>query len=890
MDLGINVEISKENYLLLSNTVNDLICIVNLNLEIEFINEKIYLKLLGYSTEDLIGKNISHFIDIKDLNKMQEILKKLDYDAEKIVDIQYNHKDGNKVWLEVKIKLLEDKKRGKRVLLISKDISEKKLTELTLKGTEEKYQSIIKNIKEGYYEVDLKGNFTYANNALCKFIGYSKDELLKENYIITTEEKTRDLVFKTFNKVFKTEIQQNIFQFPVIRRNGEKAVFETSVYLKYNSKGRKIGFYGIVRDITERKKEEDLEEKFKIELTQKVRLRTKELEESQEKYSNLFQHSNDGIFLHDLEGKIIDVNQKVLDHFGYPKAEILSLNITQLHPISELVESKKAFEEISKKGFVRFEINFKKKNGEVFPAEVSSSLFTIGGESFIQGEVRDITIRKQAEQNLKVSEEKYRNMINNLDLGFYQVSWEGDLLNYNPAFGYLLGFGPTEDLSKINVKQFWQNPSERDIYLKKLEEERFVKNYVVHSRKKDGQNIVLHLNSHLIDSQPIKIQGVISDITEKYELEQKVKESESRYRNLFESVPFAIALIDQKGRIIYCNPPTEKLLGFRIEELIGNKFRNLAAIQPDYLPMMLERFQKLLKGEIIPPFDAKFNKKNGDLVWINYQTTLVKLGENFLVQAILHDITDRKRADLLVQEEIQKLKELDQIRKDLISRVSHELKTPLVSVCGASELLLDLFKDEINEESKELIQMIEKGGSRLKYLVDNLLDITRIEYDKFELIKELTNLSEIIQDCANEMMYLIKRRKLDLKLELPNELFINLDKIRIEQVVLNLLSNAIKNTPPKGKILIKLYRKGNWAEFFVNDTGIGLTREEMDRIFTRFGKIERYGEGLEFIDIQGSGLGLYISKEIIDLHKGQIWAESAGRDKGSTFIIKLPFS
>ena len=355
-------------------------------------------------------------------------------------------------------------------------------------------------------------------------------------------------------------------------------------------------------------------------------------------------------------------------------------------------------------------------------------------------------------------------------------------------------------------------------------------------------------------------------------------------------MPFAIALIDQKGIIIYCNPATEKLLGYNIEELIGHEYRNLVAIQPDYLPMMLERFKKLLKGEVLPPFDAEFYKKNGDLVWINYQTTLVKLGENFLVQAILHDITDRKRADLLVQEEIQKLKELDQIRKDLISRVSHELKTPLVSVCGASELLLELFKDEINEESKELIKMIEKGGSRLKYLVDNLLDITRIEYDKFELITDLTNLSDLIQDCAKEMMYLIKRRKLDLKLELPNELIINIDKVRIEQVVLNLLSNAIKNTPPNGKILIKLYRKGKWAEFFVNDTGIGLTREEMDRIFTRFGKIERYGEGLEFIDIQGSGLGLYISKEIIDLHKGQIWAESAGRDKGSTFIIKLPFS
>jgi len=893
MDLGIDMEISKENYLLLSNTVNDLICIINLNLEIEFVNEKNYVKLLGYSNEDLIGKNINHFIDIKDINKIQEILKKIDYTDEKIVDIQIYHKDGKKVWFEVKIKLLEDRKKGKRVLLISKDISEKKLTELTLKDSEEKYQSIIKNIKEGYYEVDLKGNFAHVNNALCKFLGYSKEELLKENYIITTEEKTRDLVFKTFNKVFKTEIQQNIFQFPVIRKNGEKAFFETSVYLKYNSKGRKIGFYGIVRDITERKKEEDLEKKFKIELAQKVRLRTKELEESQEKYSNLFQHSNDGIFLHDLEGNIRDVNQKVLDYFGYTKAEILSLNIAQLHPISEIVDSEKAFEEISKKGFVRLEINFKKKNGEIFPAEISSSLFTIGGKKFIQGIVRDITIRKQSEQKLKESEEKYRNMINNLDLGFFQVNWEGGLINYNPAFGHLLGFGPTEDLSKINVKQFWQTPSERDDYLKKLEEEGFIKNYIVHSQKKNGQNIVLQLNSHLIkniEDEPIKIQGVISDITEKFELEQKVKESERRYRNLFESVPFAISLIDQKGKIIYCNPPTEKLLGYNIEELIGNKFRNLVAIHPNYLPMMLKRFEKLIKGEILPPFDAEFYKKNGDLVWINYQTSLVKLGENFLIQVILHDITDRKRADLLVQEEIQKLKELDQIRKDLISRVSHELKTPLVSVCGASELLLELFKDEINEESKELIKMIEKGGSRLKYLVDNLLDITRIEYDKFELITDLTNLSDIIQDCANEMMYLIKRRKLDLKLELPNELIINLDKVRIEQVVLNLLSNAIKNTPPNGKILIKLYRKGNWVEFFVNDTGIGLTREEMDRIFTRFGKIERYGEGLEFIDIQGSGLGLFISKEIINLHKGQIWAESAGRNKGSTFIIKLPFS
>jgi two-component system phosphate regulon sensor histidine kinase PhoR len=340
--------------------------------------------------------------------------------------------------------------------------------------------------------------------------------------------------------------------------------------------------------------------------------------------------------------------------------------------------------------------------------------------------------------------------------------------------------------------------------------------------------------------------------------------------------------------VVYCNPATEKLLGYREEELIGTEFRKLPAINQKYLPMMLERFGKVSKGEFLPPFDVELYKKDGSLIWISYQTSLVRLGEDRLIQAVLNDITERKRASILIQEEILKLKELDQIRKDLISRVSHELKTPLVSVCGASELLLELFKDELKADTVELIEMIEKGGTRLKHLVDNLLDITRIEYNKFELEEDTVNLSEIVKDCAKEMKYLTKNRKLEVILDIPDKLEVKIDKIRIEQVILNLLSNAIKNTPPDGKINMKLYKKENWAEFHIEDSGIGLTRDEMDRLFTRFGKIERYGEGLEYVDIQGSGLGLYISKEILDLHEGQIRAESAGRDKGAKFTIKLP--
>ncbi len=753
----------------------------------------------------------------------------------------------------------------------------------------EKYKSIIENIKECYFEVDLKGNFTFFNNSVLKLLGYSRDELLGLNYKhLTEDEETKKKVFKGFNMVYETCKPLTDFQYQFRNKKGEKIIGETSVYLKYDAKGNKIGFCGLFRDITKRKEEE---ERFKEELENKVRLRTKELRESEEKYSNLFHHSNDAIFLHDLEGNIIDANQKVLEQFGYTRSEIIRFKIQELHPIEELESSKRVFEEISKKGVIRFEISFKKKNGEIFLAEVSSSLFNVGGKKVIQGIVRDISERKLAEQKLKDSEEKHRNMINNLDLGFYQLSWDGILLNHNPAFSKILGFDPSENLINKNVHDFWQKPEERITYLDELKKLGNVKNYLVHAKKKYGEKIVLHLNSHIIEKRkgnPNIIQGLITDITEKFKLEQKLKESEERYRNLFESMPFSIGLLDQKGRVVYCNPATEKLLGYSMEDLIGEEFRNLSIVHPQYLPLIMKRFKKVIKGENLSPIEIQVYKKNGNLTWINYQTSLVNLGNESLLQVIINDISEKKKAELLIIEEVKKLKELDQIRKDLISRVSHELKTPLVSVCGGSELLLQLYKPNLDADVLELLELIEKGGKRLKYLVDNLLDITRIEYNKLKLNKELNDLSKIIKDCAKELLYLARVRELDLDLKLVDNLYLEIDKIRLEQVIINLLSNAIKNTPPKGKIEILLQKKEDWAEISVIDTGIGLTKGEMDILFTRFGKIERYGEGLEYIDIQGSGLGLYISKEIVDLHGGQIRAESAGRNKGSTFIVQLP--
>ena len=274
------------------------------------------------------------------------------------------------------------------------------------------------------------------------------------------------------------------------------------------------------------------------------------------------------------------------------------------------------------------------------------------------------------------------------------------------------------------------------------------------------------------------------------------------------------------------------------------------------------------------------------MVWIHYQNSVINLDGTILVESIVHNITEKKLAEELIKKENKKLMELSKMKTDLISRVSHELKTPLNSIYGGSQILLNLHKDSMCSEALEFIEMINKGGRRLKSLIENLLDISRIESNKLSLNLQKENLIEIMKECIDDIKYMLSGRQLNLELNFKNTIYIEVDKLRIEQVITNLVSNAIKNTPSYGTISLNLKEANDSIYIEVKDTGVGLTEEDMDKLFKKFGKIERYGQKLE-IDTEGSGLGLFISKQIIDLHGGAIWVESEGRNKGSKFIIRL---
>ncbi|TFG26595.1 MAG: PAS domain-containing sensor histidine kinase [Promethearchaeota archaeon] len=410
---------------------------------------------------------------------------------------------------------------------------------------------------------------------------------------------------------------------------------------------------------------------------------------------------------------------------------------------------------------------------------------------------------------------------------------------------------------------------------------------------KTKQDDFIYVNTYAIplkkDGKIYAIFGVGTDITESKVAEQKLQDSEIKFRHLFESSPLMIVLMNVEGKIIDINKRGLDFTGYNKENLLNKDFRKLNYIIPlNYELLTIKKFKEVLKKGFIEPVEIQYYDKKGELKWIRVHASLVEVENAKFIQTIFQDITKEKQAEIMITKEIEKLKDLDQIRKDLISRVSHELKTPIMSIFGSSELLLEIFNDQLGKDALELVEIIDRGVKRLLILIENLLDTSKIEFNKIELDLERVNLSKIIKENMYDMIHFIKEREIEINLNLPENFPIFLDKIRIGQVITNLLSNAVKNSPPKGIITIDLQKIDNTANITVKDTGVGFTQTELTRIFTRFGKIERYGKGLEYIDIQGSGLGLYISKEIVELHGGEISAFSSGRNKGSIFTVKLP--
>ena len=482
-----------------------------------------------------------------------------------------------------------------------------------------------------------------------------------------------------------------------------------------------------------------------------------------------------------------------------------------------------------------------------------------------------------------IPEKKFKLILDNSNdlIAILNKDFEHEYINEN-AYLNILGYSKEDIIGKL-VRDF-THPDDIVRSSKALKRS-LIKGEILDEyriKHKNGHYIWVETKGKFLKEND-QITGAIfvsRDITERKNALQKIKESENKYRTLFESSTDGIYSTDMEGHFIEVNEAFIKMLGYSREDLLKMHNREVTP-KKWYENEDNMLFTHLSVGES-KVSEKEYIHKNGNILPVSIRFWILpdEQGDPHRIWAIVRDITETKQME-------QKLKEVNRIKSEFLRRASHELKTPLISIKGFADLIFTLYSKELNPEIISNLNEINKGCERLQNIINNLLHTSKLESPDLKPKIEKEDLSFLINYCIDELHPLAVKREHSFNIEIHDSIITRFEKEEIHDVISNLLMNAIKYTPPRGWIDIKTDLTDDFVIISIIDNGIGFTEEEKGKIFKQFGKIERYGQGLD-LGIDGTGLGLYISKKIVESHGGKIWMESEGKNKGSTFYFILP--
>jgi PAS domain S-box-containing protein len=368
------------------------------------------------------------------------------------------------------------------------------------------------------------------------------------------------------------------------------------------------------------------------------------------------------------------------------------------------------------------------------------------------------------------------------------------------------------------------------------------------------------------------------DITDK-QVEKMLRASESRYRRLFETAKDGILIVDaETGMIVDVNPFLVEMLGFSHEKFLGKAIWEIGLFKD--IASNKDKFIELQQQEYVRYENLPLERADGRQIEVEFVSNVYTVDNRKVIQCNIRDITERKRKEKEIEEELMGTMKM---KSDFISMVSHELRSPLGVIKEGINLVLEGLAGDINDEQRDLLDTAKKNTDRLGRLINNVLDFQKMDSGKMRFDIRENDINEVVLEVNKAMSLAAKEKGLDLAVDVDDNIpKTGFDRDKIIQVLTNLVSNAIKYTE-KGNITISTKQEDNTVHVIVQDTGIGIKAEDMQKLFQAFEQLgsTRNKKGI------GTGLGLAISKEIILAHKGKIWAESKP-GKGSTFHFTIP--
>ncbi len=610
----------------------------------------------------------------------------------------------------------------------------------------------------------------------------------------------------------------------------------------------------------------------------------------------IVESSDDSITSRDMDGIITSWNRSAEERYGYSAEEMIGKHISVLASTNIPPERSGDLEYIDRKmrngeQIRNFETERVRKSGEKF-----SALMTISPIRDSSGKIvgsaaiaRDISERKQMENMLRKSEAKFRGLFEGSRDAITIVRVNGEFVDFNQAYVDMLGYS-LDELKQFKAEDVYADSGDRIKFQQEIQRNGHVKDYELMMRRKDGGTIVCLVTAvpwKSDDGSILGYQSIAHNITKRKQMEEELRQystrleklveertrvlraSEEKYRSLVNNMIDAVFTIDLQGQLSFCSEGVERITGYSTQRLLSMNMKELIA--PEDFAEIQKRLQARIRGEKnLPPHQFEVIKADGKHLPIEMITSpIVEEGNLVGIQGVTRDITERRQ--------------LEKMRDQFISAVTHELRTPLVSIKGYVDLALSAGPEQISKEVESQLQVAKRNTDRLLDLVNDLLDVERMQAGRLQLNPQPTDFKKIIDSCIAEIQPMITAEKLSLRTETPqSKLRMQGDDTRLCQGVINLLSNATKFSPEGGQVTIHVEEGNETLKLSVSDNGIGITKEDLPRVFDPFAAIQKTSF------IKGTGLGLSLAKGLVEAHGGKIWAESAGEGKGATFTFTLP--
>jgi PAS domain S-box-containing protein len=640
--------------------------------------------------------------------------------------------------------------------------------------------------------------------------------------------------------------------------------------------GEETFFTYISRDITQQKQAEE------------------KLKESELQYRQLVETSPNIIITTDLKGNLLFVNKEWKKHHGYPDRKIKRLNgFDMLHP-DDLRAARTAFSRAMRgKSVTNFECRLITKDDQYINvlANLSPILNAEGKATSMLIAYMDITDRKQAE-------EIFKTMSLRSPVGMYIVQ-DGKFVFTNPQFmsdlsvteERIIGATAMSRVSSEDIEVVRQNA------IKMLKGESTIP-YEYRVTNEDGETRWFMETVAPIQYKGRRaVLGSVLDITERKKSEERLRETRRRFRDLVNLLPLSVTEINTKNEITFANKIAIESTGYTEEEIRINPMRSADAFIPEDRERVQANIQRILKGGNIGPQEYTQIKRDGSTYpVVTYSAPIIQNGKAVGLRTVTINVTEQKKAEQEIAEKNReleevntRLQEIDRLKSIFLSSMSHELRTPLNSIIGFTSLILDGMTGDINEEQREQLTLVKSSSHHLLSLINDVLDISKIEAGKVELSLEEFMLSEVISEVIELLTPTAQKKGIELIAETDGDIQVYTDRRRIKQILINLAGNAVKFTE-QGSVRItaglhkeKGYTQDDSLEVHVIDTGIGIKRGDIDKLFAPFQQVD----GSLTRKFQGTGLGLHLSKKILSVLGGDIWVKSR-YGKGSDFGLILP--